>query len=719
LRTGPTIVVGVVMKIVWTQAFRKLVVYWGLFSLLHSFPVYSEDTTASQTTELTNEISESGFRYRSEESTTDDNGEYTSIEVFQGEGEDAIITSDYIAILTMFAAGAVTGAMINAKPLTADIGIGAGAGVAFVAGEVLSTMNHNEDIQVDARFEVKMYRGVVQDHEQIMALEQQKAAYEKINETSQYKLYLQGAAAAGYLAAAGMAMSSATKDVVIFGQCQADIAAAEASLTPYCTSTYPPTGITTAALFAKCELTAASCLPNLTAAQTAVGKIMGIDVMPGPSTEQATELMSLVDETNTNITTAMATCNEFPAVQKLAKCQADLQSFKLTDVAGASNIPVVSPVAIFNNQKNEFEILQKALEFIFPSAHAGPYSKYGLGAAGAGLLLGMMVSSHEAMDQFVSTPSKRAILWAALAALAGATAYTTYRIMEKMKENIQKIDDLLNRMRKLDDSYTGTGTVTTVNEVPLSAVNSKNNITSITPEGIKVFPCAGGGTPPCTSIDKTVTSSGALNGIDPAFSDAASLSASLADSIQGKSSLDSGTIDQAASLAGKQSALKKKLDALKSQLNNFRTRNKLPAINFKAQESGLLSAVKAGVRKQIQKNPAGAKSLLGPISSLGAPELGKSAASSKAGESTKAINLKSKGIKTKGKKGGFFNLGGNKFNSAQQEIEDTGLSGENLEESPDDIVSDNGASLWQIITVRYMKSGLPRLLDLEEGKAKE
>jgi hypothetical protein len=703
------------MKHLGLELCRKFSATISLISLLWVSPVWSQSNNSSaQTSALTNEISQSGFRYR--DSVNNDEAESNSVEVFQGEGEDQIITSDYIAILTMFAAGAVTGAMIKAKPLPTDVMIGAGAGLAFVAGEVLSTMNHNEDIEVDKRFELKTNNGVLVDHEQIEALKQQKAAYEKINETSKYKLYLQGAAAAGYLAAAGVAMSKQSKDIYYFGKCQADISKAMGEFPGHCAIKFPPADPANAALHATCQGQASSCMPQLTIANTKVGEIMAMDVLPGPSTQQATQLQTLVTETNTALTTVTGTCAGFPGLAGLTECQRNLTDFSINDVAGATNVPVTSPVAMLGIPPSKYEIFFEVMDFFFPAAHAGPYSKYGLGAAGAGLLLGIMVSSKGAMDQFVSTPSKRAILWAALAALAGATAYTTYQIMAKMDENIEKIDALLNRMRELDNTYTPTGTTTNVGETPINTIRPQSSIsTNITPPGQTVFPCAGGTAPPCPDLSKAITNSGEIKGIDPEFAGAANAIGEIGNSIQGQGALDSGTISKAASLSGRQGALRKKLEKLNKKINAFRAKNGLPKVSLKNQSKKLASTLQNRVRAKLKSKPKGASSLANFFGGSVAPSLEGDKKSAVANKEEVTDKKAKRGSAVKSKKGGYFKLfGNNNGNDEFQEIDTSDLGGTHDEESPDDIVENNGTSLWQIITVRYLKSGYPRLLEEEK-----
>lgn len=773
----------------------------------------ADDDTTTSTTKT--------YHYQTKQ--TDENGDDYTTSTFKGEGESQMNTADYLAMATMLAMGVAASSLAKATPLTTDIMLAAGSGVAYIGAEIY-TMIAYDNIDVDQQIDVKMSESGVVDHEQLKALEKQKQSYLNIEKAAKAKAMIQMAATAGFGVAAGVATFKALSAKNILGACMTAGKTAVANMVAMCTNP----------LSALVADACAVCSAEVATIEATVPKIIATEESLQPSCTQTKELTALYETLGTAAGMAATpdACGRLVASgPPLGACAAAVQK-SVADLVCAShlndiNFVVETPArerdtnfdafennpilrdAIFEtnpdlertlvgeispNMKqlfkkssvlgirprvkideasldhyvsirdfnrslngevasisvddyqtlrksfvahrgagNDFEIgailsaaLSTGVDLLIPQARAEKAaSGVGVLFAVGGLIYGLVRSEKTIMDKFMSTPGHRALVWGGIAGMATATAILSNKIAQKMGQNARQIDQMINAMRRLEDSGSistlgGTGgeTQQTISQVIVRPTEDL----AVDPTGKETLPCVGGGKPPCKSIsgnlDKTA---GFVELKGNSLGTLSTLTGNVADGVQGQSTLTAGTLQQAQDLANQKEAIGKKNKRLMDELNKLRLKSKLKPIDYDKETERLARAFRNAARKQLKTNPSGARNLLASIApnaslnSLG-EELKKEEPNAEEGISGENTAVAALQGNAKPEDAGFsFDFGDDNGNTVVDAGPGEAALPDVIEgETGNDIIDKPNVPIWTIISVRYMKSGFPRLLELKE-----
>lgn len=696
--------------------------------------------------------------------------------VVEAASKSQLLTHDMISSLTTLVAAAISFKILtDCKLASLDMKMVAGSGVSYIAGEILSIFQFKKYKEASELSEVKYEWSVdpnIQD-EQMKSLEKAKGIYSEAKKAADKKMKLQLIAAGGYTAAAMWALG---KSVYLKGQKKSCLAAALAN-----GAKPDPTGTTQFA----CTTTAA-----LASEIDWVGMPTGSFGPPSKVT-CATISQSAAELTKTDAICGSAICTKYVVsyAKEFGQCDPEagsqvfgnhdhllnsiidlisfnqsadekfskrsLEELRAISISGLSDGFVsyyqdpayrsyrgLSPLNHTYQMQGsksairELSALNTAYNLFFPEASATALIPgLNLGAAVVGVAGSMYASQKLGIDSTISTPEKRIIAWTGLAALSAATVVVTKGISNKMKSNVDKIDNAIEigerfsssrkPSKSLNSKLPGGSPSTSSELVGLSSGELLANVSENT------FQCDSSVTINCETIAGKVKEEKGNEGFDfgSNFATISSLNNSIAKSVVNRSPLT------AESLAGINSFDGKKLSALRQRLKN---RIKKYDLKFKKENPGrpsiLSSANSFGLRMKA------------PLSNEYLAATDKNNFTKSLLDYTTAGYLKKKALVKKGIKSQPIKTPIQKnvkvsipnfpsFNSELFELdnleeaamdkdlivlsdlrEDLLKKGSDISIAPgsDEINSRSDESIFKQISHRYIRSGLPRLFMLRE-----
>lgn len=422
-----------------------------------------------------------------------------------------------------------------------------------------------------------------------------------------------------------------------------------------------------------------------------------------------------LDELNLNEYLSMRESNRF--------ANGELSSMKVSDYQILRDSIGVNAV-----HENKLELralfaaaLEEGVNLLVPKAEAKVAAGVGVALAAAGLLYGISGKGFQIIDRFMSTPGHRALVWAGIAALAAATAYLSKEIADKMNGNAQRIDEMIAAMRRLDDN----GKIDDIGRPPgthqpiTPTIIKPTTDIKVDPTGVTTLPCVGGGEPPCKSIsgnlDKTA---GFIELQSNPLGNLATLTGQVADGIQGQSTLTAGTLDKAQSLANQKEAVAKRNKGIFDGLNKLRLKDKKKPIDYDKESKRFADSMMKAARRELRANPRGVSGLFAsmaptlPLNNLEEELAKEDKAEGIIDETTATATLQGN---NKGQDAGFsFDFGEDNGNTILESEEVAALPDVIEGETGNDIIDKPNVPIWTIISVRYMKSGFPRLLEVKE-----
>jgi hypothetical protein len=385
-------------------------------------------------------------------------------------------------------------------------------------------------------------------------------------------------------------------------------------------------------------------------------------------------------------------------------------------------------LAFPKNSKYEFEYSEilktaasKGMDLLIPQTNAFNMKLLGLVGTAALVVKGIFATNMVTMDLWLSTPGKRAIGFGAMAAVTLKTIMHTKSIKKKAEENIKKIDKVLEEMRKLGNLTatkisSGYQQLASPSIIPLNGNGPMEFSSTAMPclvDGSKVGTCG--------SIKSGIDNETGFVGLPSGLSQTASLAGQMADGIVGKTTMSGETVDATAQLSAKQGAIAKILDDATNKLNKIRKANGQEAVDHKKLNDRFLAMVKKSINKGLKGTDP--KDLVASFGGGYATE-GSDADKKEAKEDvTGAKPVQQKAISLDGSKKSGLNFSFTDDTNlddldANSSLDDVMASNQNKanklganEESEDDIHKNTGASLFKIISVRYLKSGFKRLLN--------
>lgn len=639
---------------------------------------------------------------------------------------DGTKSDDMIASITGIAIGAIAARMLtHYKTIGAtDIMVAAAGGAAFIAGEVMSNMGAKKDLEKQT-LEVTQKKGQ-QDQAQIELIQKLKESYENAKKSTKTKKTMQMAAAAAFAAAAAMALYTSMNEVAGDVRCIAAINMTNAPLTA-CAAT--AVSANPAAPFCK------TCLAQLNPYIAAFKAAEASRGTPGPSLS-----VGAADKTATSglMTGACATAG--PAKPLLAAADAACaQSLVYKQANTVMGPPAPIPTGgflhriLFPEQRITYEDMQsreiydestieKFVNILFPTAQAGWMPMFGLGAGAAAAYFLISGPLAIQIDSMMYVARNRAIMWGGLAALSFLAMQSSANQIKKIEENIAKLDKILKDLMNLEKG-TPTGKIT-AQGIALQVVdpNTIDSQTYSTDNKVK-SPCMySNSSENCKSMSDQLEKMQGFTELPPAFQTIARDATKMADGLSGSKGISGASMAAANNLAGKQNAINKMLKSTQGKYNQIAKKNGKGAIDFDKASGNFLRGAAATVKKSLMKKGISAGSVLASTGAepVNSADLGKALPLEEGkGDAPVAGVVGSSGVapdpKTDEEKMDFA------FEEAPA-VADAG-AGEaaadnaQYEITGDEIHKDNGPSIFEVISSRYLKSGYSKLLEEEPAPA--
>lgn len=633
---------------------------------------------------------------------------------------------DMMASLTMLSTGLIASRFLyKYRPLSdTDVMIAAAGGIAFMAGEVMSNIDFKKTMD-EKTAEITKRSDGKKDQAQIDLLDDLKKSYEKAKKTSQTKKMLQLTAAAAFAGAAAISTKKMIEEYMLMTACEKAIAVGIKNNT-IC----PEATETAGAAAAPCS----QCVIKLGLLQNHLVKMNNIRDWPTPTKLEDKAVKSLKAEAEKLIDSACIGSSEplsSPAVAKTAVSQTctlalQRQGFneiftdnpkvasynqQINKILFGDNLPVISDGNAKQSLENPFVLMiEKSLNMIIPRADASwiPLISLGLGsAATTGTFMWLSAGQAVAVDMYMYVPRNRATAFAGLAGLSYAASKSTDHVMEDIDKNIKKIDEMLSELNKLSRGVQAANVVQRQIKLPSFHTTDSEAILLSQDAKVKTNCATSMGTSNCTSLSNLVRTMPDFSGLPASFQTIASQSAGIGDGLSGTNSVSGATLTEAGSLAGKQNAIANILTKTQNKLNEELVKSGKPKIDFEKEQNAFLNKVNDAGEKALRSRGVSPGNFLASIgrapidSSVNLPK--------KYQFPTKAAVAPAVGSSsTKGKE---LDL---EFAEEPEMVamsDDVGDKPEKFDIGSNDIVTNDGASIFEIISNRYIKSGYPKLLD--------
>ena len=413
----------------------------------------------------------------------------------------------------------------------------------------------------------------------------------------------------------------------------------------------------------------------------------------------------------------------------------------------------ISQYRVFKNENKNFDFsqgLKLALEYgidlLIPSVQADSFGNIVGGLGGVGLA--MMNTTSSWIHSAISQPKKRSVIWAIGTALATVAFKKTEKIMKKAKRNSEKLARIITELEKLNGVPTESGEewmdIPTI--VPENTGNEPLNIATDS----KV-PCSDSNkTARCKSIQKIVRSNVSTQSIPSVAVGSASEVAQIADELVGRSSIPGKTVDGLVDLSRKNVAIQNELKDLRRRYNREQIKKNKPRTNFDKITKAMMAKLTKRMDEQIQKNGTDAFGLLAKLGSM--PKLGvdhedegsggpsgafvpddsKNSGAAFSGHSGSRrggfitglekdragfLNSRSSGFRNSRRNGGSYSGSSSSSNGRNSNGSKNGNDSKQpikislKDEEFKDIVRNKNVSIFTVISVRYLRSAFPTLLE--------
>ncbi|MCO4754966.1 MAG: hypothetical protein KC478_10835 [Bacteriovoracaceae bacterium] len=361
---------------------------------------------------------------------------------------------------------------------------------------------------------------------------------------------------------------------------------------------------------------------------------------------------------------------------------------------------------------------EKGIDLMFPKAEAN-FGNLLILVGGA--LLALILINNTIFDLMLGSGTKRAITYTAFIVAVGFGIKATNDDLTAIRSNIDKLNEIINNLSDLSSGpmaqhVENQGGGGGGGKIDRPQIDPNGDQIELALEDDKPTPCLGGSNPNgCNNIQDKYKTASALEGLNLGadLSSAASTTAGIGDDLSNTKTLNSGTIGKLNGLIDKKGSLFKNNRRLADMLNKSRKGAKQGPLDLTASGNKMFGDMQKAMLQKIKDDKLNPGQLL---SSAGIPTASK--------KSKDASKTTAKGPQAPVQKGGKaaakpkkpkldFGFGDDEASVANAdsaaEMDDPNAIGEDEEYVLDDIVKDEGASLWQIISVRYLKSGYNRL----------
>ena len=531
-----------------------------------------------------------------------------------------IDTVDYISLITMIALGIVAAGLVKSCKIGAnyEVYIYAAGALTYILGEIAVNASYKDikDKTIQYNDNGKL------TNEQEKALKDLKKSYEDIKDITQIKQMLQLAAAAAFLVATGIATIKWIKEKASLKACLAAIELDEAKLLPITTGSQQ---------YAEpCDKAAAdTCSLNLkkeTTNELLIEALKAKDTEP--SIAAAAQVKAITTKSEAESKSSCTSCIEFVNLSDKSCTQKHIE-----DIANSVACTPVTVAAKTNQPGNIYDsfltklglkektpprvnsqFFDQLFAVLLPKAYADSMgAMLGIGAAGLGILAGLIIPKSFWVDKLIPFPNRRAIVFAASAALAGATALLTNNIKKKAQSNIDKIDKILQQYANYDNASTTSGGSIS------SGMGVTRNGKDVYGAGVKIgngqkFDCmASTNSGACANYNDLINNSikeggeindGAIEGlsIDPAIMSATNALGEAVNGVQGNSKISGETLGKFAQVAASQGAARTYLDNVRKKLNDVLKANGEEPLDFAALDQQTVQEMKNNTAQELQKN---------------------------------------------------------------------------------------------------------------------
>ncbi len=642
----------------------------------------------------------------------DGSRQVTNTKTIKGYKEETSMLSS----VTMAGVGLVASRLYKYQPMTMDVMAAAAGGAAFIVGEVMSSKDVN-----DETMKIVTKTDGTTDNTQVATLEKMKASLEKAKKGTETKKKIQTVAALAFGAATGIAAYQAFTLSSSMTACASAFTA---------DATYH-TGLATQ--YASNEATIALAPPETALAAACTGSIPVVTgfatvlnaPIPTPSLPNQVTTATMA----TAVTTSVGMCQ---GPSSAAACPIALSNYKLFTTA---SVPIsvafnestfgrrLFTQMLMTEKPTQEYIFESMLNFLLPRAEAGTTELlFGAGGVAAGLLLssslGVMV------DTFMFTPLRRGMVWGVLAGLSFAAAQGSQANIDKLKEQISQIDGIIASLK-------ANGTGASGNAVGVSTVIGKTFGTSgggflaSTPDGSNVPCLLGPGNTQCPSLANALLKSPGYTTLPADIQNTGSMLGKTMDQIQGQSGITRDAMGAADVANGTSGKLQGAIASARKNLNSQLVKMGQPAVDFNKVQDNLLNQLNKTTQDALNKSGTTPSKFL---ASTGMSALSTSAKPTDA----KAAIAKTSFAKAVGgkpatasapaaSKSGSFNFNDSASQPATEAAPEVASADVNAkyEFGANDINSDSSASIFNLISERYFKSGYPKLLDVSSEPVKK
>lgn len=678
---------------------------------------------------------------------------------------------DFMNIITMMLMGYILSRqVIMCKPVPTDVMVAAGAGIVYVGGEIYA-FNAYKKMQEDKIDYVVTEDGSA-NKDQVEYLNKQKESYEEVIKTAKTKKMIQLAATVGLGAAAVMAYMLDTTDKTLSVSCAtcgstspteavrnglvttpvpsmsktAQILGYDQASVVACTSTNAASEGAFSAQLAACVKKEALTVTNtvtcapITLTATGTNNVNNLDSNfiannftdsffkdvlqelknDGVDKEIASDYLDQFQSLNLLSKISPMKMKEANTTQKQAQeyfVSRDLERYLAGEVIGHSiddyknyerNLNYISLP-----EKEKISFIQfaaeKGMDLITPSANA---SIMGFGAAAMAVVAAMFVPLNVYTDMYMAHPFTRAIIYGVLTGMAYMSTRSIDNVIEKAEGNVEKIDSIIKRLTAYGQSDKTEGSYKMLTQGTYKPFDKGRSVNIS--DGNAKMSCVVEGSKPgvCGSLSDAIKSSSSFATLPANFATTVGTVGSIADGVQGSSTLSSGTLSSMDSLGDQNNAMNRLLKDQKKKLTDHMAKN-----GDNTSIDDMSSKLKMKMRKAIEdgltKKGMSPQSFLASAGVVAPTEIQKEKA-----QEVAAVNqdsLKNAGmidIKKMGAGDNSFKF--SDLDSGTDNMDDTASAVAALNESresKDDIIKNKDVSIFKVISIRYLKSGYPRLLE--------
>lgn len=405
-----------------------------------------------------------------------------------------------------------------------------------------------------------------------------------------------------------------------------------------------------------------------------------------------------------------------------------VQSLSVTQLpamlTSAKNLSYQKLISVNQNQQNKLKSL--IAESFFSQAHAWGVKEFGLAGAAAVAYYTTSKKTATWLDSYMYSPQNRAIVFGIAATVATGSALLSKKTEGQMGGNAKKLEELLADIERLQNSSSAFTSPSQQRPGVQTGLAPSNIQAPVLANSGEKTPCIRDDKG-CVNVESAIKNDPGLTDFGSTMSNLATLSGKVADGMMGTDSLSEGVMGDVEALAGMQGVANKLLNRAQEEHSKKLTElSKKPVDLGKITDNALRNLQAATVRSlnedQGSRDTLASNFGLSPLSIPGKPGSGAISETDREElESALADGGGATGVGAADAKGLDFNFNfddGTTDGQGQENLAMLGVDGMSVElddyEAIDDIVSNRDVSLFQIITVRYFKSGFPRLFEIEE-----